>query len=61
MSLVATDMTEGRGSGKITPAQAAAAVLAGVERGQAEIWVGKAKLLRLVNRLSPGLAARLLR
>ncbi|PTX01905.1 SDR family oxidoreductase [Pararhodobacter aggregans] len=61
MSLVATDMTEGRGSGKITPAQAAAAVLAGLERGQAEIWVGKARLLRLVNRLSPGLAARLLR
>ncbi|WP_334194548.1 SDR family oxidoreductase [Pararhodobacter sp.] len=61
MSLVATDMTAGRGSGKITPAQAAAAVLAGLERGQAEIWVGKAKLLRLVNRLSPALAARLLR
>ncbi|MCA0206688.1 MAG: SDR family NAD(P)-dependent oxidoreductase [Proteobacteria bacterium] len=61
MSLVATDMTAGRGSGKITPAQAAAAVLAGLERGQAEIWVGKAKLLRLVNRLSPAFAARLLR
>ena len=61
MTIVDTGMTAGRGRGKISPAQAAAEVIAGIDAGVDEIWVGKTKLLRRLNRLSPGLAARIMR
>ncbi|UZD92411.1 SDR family oxidoreductase [Cognatishimia activa] len=61
MALVETDMTAGRGSGKITAAQAANEVLAGLERERAEVWVEKAKTLRILNRLSPAIAERIMR
>lgn len=61
MALVDTDMTAGRGRGKITAEQAAAEVLAGLENRQPRIWVGKTRALRLIHRLAPGLAARILR
>lgn len=61
MPLVETDMTAGRGRGKITPEQAATALLAGLKGGKDHIWVGKSALLRVLHRLAPGLAARMLR
>ncbi|MFK5979238.1 MAG: SDR family NAD(P)-dependent oxidoreductase [Rhizobiaceae bacterium] len=61
MSLVDTDMTKGRGSGKISPARAANEIIAGLIKNQTEIWVGKTKLLRIINRLAPSIAARILR
>ena len=61
MALVDTDMTRGRGGRKIDPADAAAELLAGLQRGQNEIYVGRAKLLRLVMRLAPGFGERLMR
>ncbi len=61
MALVDTDMTKGRGSGKISPARAAAEILAGMREGRDEIWVAKAGLLRILHRLSPKLAAGVLR
>lgn len=61
MALTETAMTHGRGRGKITPMAAAAALLAGVKRGQAEIWVGQMQLLRILYRVSPALVARILR
>lgn len=61
MALVDTDMTRGRGSRKIDPAQAAAEVLEGVRRGDREIYVGRTKLLRLVMRLAPAAGERLMR
>lgn len=61
MALVDTDMTAGRGRGKISPEQAAAEVLDGVKRGKREIWVEKAKMLRVINRIAPGIVARILR
>lgn len=61
MPLVETDMTAGRGRGKIAPEQAAAALIAGLRDGKDRIWVGKSALLRVVHRLAPGLAARMLR
>ncbi|MGR3761856.1 SDR family NAD(P)-dependent oxidoreductase [Roseobacteraceae bacterium NS-SX3] len=61
MALTETGMTAGRGRGKIPPEAAAAALLRGVARGKSEIWVGQMQLLRMIHRLSPGLAARLLR
>ncbi|MEW2914260.1 SDR family NAD(P)-dependent oxidoreductase [Leisingera sp. JC11] len=61
MALAATQMTAGRGRGKISPNAAAAALLGGIAAGKSEIWVGQMKLLRLIHRLSPALAAGILR
>lgn len=61
LPLVATRMTEGRGSGKMPPAEAARAILDGLRRGSDEVWVGKSQALRLIHRFAPGLAARMLR
>ncbi|MDP3867569.1 SDR family oxidoreductase [Phenylobacterium sp.] len=61
MPLVDTDMTRGRGSGKIGPDRAALELIAGLRRDRSEIYVGKAKLLRAIMRLAPGLGERLLR
>ncbi len=60
-ALVETEMTAGRGRGKLTPEQAAGEVIAGLRRSRARIWVGKTALLRRIHRLAPGLAARMLR
>lgn len=59
--LVDTAMTRGRGSGKISPGQVAKEALAALEKDRPEVYVGKVKLLKAVDRLSPGLAARILR
>jgi uncharacterized oxidoreductase len=59
--LVDTPMTAGRGRGKISPEQVAAETLAGLAAGRREVNVGKTKLLRAVQRLSPTLADRILR
>lgn len=59
--LVDTPMTAGRGTGKISPDQLVDEFLRGFARNRREINVGKVKLLRLVQRLSPALADRLLR
>jgi uncharacterized oxidoreductase len=61
MTLVDTDMTAGRGKGKISPEAAAREVLSGIMSGRTEIWVGKTKMLRWINRLSPDLSDRVLR
>ncbi|MEZ6000224.1 SDR family oxidoreductase [Hyphomonas sp.] len=61
MGLVDTDMTAGRASGKIPPAQAAHEILEGVRRGHGTIPVAQAKALLAIARIAPGLAARVLR
>lgn len=61
LPLVDTDMTRGRGGGKIPPARAASAIVAGLRRGRNEIHVGKAALLPPLLRLAPSLAYRTLR
>lgn len=61
MALVETDMTAGRGSRKISAQQAAAEVISEFEMEKDEIWISKAKLLRLLNRLSPKVAERIMR
>ena len=60
LPLVDTPMTEGRGSGKISAARAAAQTLRAVERGRDEAYIGKAKILPILNRISPALAKRIL-
>lgn len=61
LPLVDTPMTAGRGSGKITAQQAAAAILTGIDRGRRRIWIGKAAALPWISRLSPGVARAVLR
>ena len=61
LPLVDTDMTYGRGSGKISSNFAADAIVNAIDKRLAVQWVGKAKLLYVVNRLSPVLAAKIMR
>jgi uncharacterized oxidoreductase len=61
LPIVDTDMTAGRGRGKITPDAAAAAIIDGLQRDRTETWVGKTRALRIINRVSPEIAARMLR
>lgn len=58
--LVDTDMTRGRGRGKISPQRASQQILAGIEAGRHEIDVGATRLLRVVQRISPALAGRIM-
>jgi uncharacterized oxidoreductase len=59
--LVDTPMTAGRGRGKLSPERCAAEILAGVRRGAPEIAVGRTRLLRVLQRVSPALAYRIMR
>ena len=61
LPLVDTPMTLGRGSGKISAQYAADAILAGLARGNLNIWVGKARLIPVLNRLAPALGRKALR
>ncbi|MFC7049445.1 SDR family oxidoreductase [Emcibacter nanhaiensis] len=61
LPLVDTPMTTGRGTGKITVDKAASEILLGIEQGKKVNDVGKVKLLRLLLRLAPALAGRIMR
>ncbi|MFD7256273.1 SDR family oxidoreductase [Streptomyces sp. NPDC059874] len=61
LPLVDTDMTRGQGSGKISAAQAAQAVINGIHRDKAEIYIGLTRQLRAIMRVSPALGYRVLR
>lgn len=61
LPMVDTAMTAGRGSGKISPDQAAQAMIQGIERGRDMIPVGKVRPLLALNRIAPSMAARILR
>ena len=61
MTLVDTTLSHGDPLRKLAPEAAAREVLAGIAAGKREIWVERTKLLRVINRVSPGMAARILR
>lgn len=61
MPMVDTPMTHGRGRGKISPDTAAEAIINGIEDDDEEIYVGKAKLIPLVSRISPRLMAAIMK
>ncbi|HYW20878.1 MAG TPA: SDR family NAD(P)-dependent oxidoreductase [Nodularia sp. (in: cyanobacteria)] len=61
LPLVDTNMTRGRGKGKISPAQVAQEIFEGIEKNRHEIHVGKVKLLVLIHRILPQLAEKILR
>jgi short-subunit dehydrogenase involved in D-alanine esterification of teichoic acids len=58
LPLVDTPMTAGRGSGKLSAEHAARQIFAGLQAGQSDIWVGKARALPLLQRWAPGLLAK---
>lgn len=58
--LVETDMTAGRGSGKLSPDEMAEAIVAGVDGRASRVAPGKAGLVLRLDRLLPGLVARIL-
>ncbi|MEL7449936.1 MAG: SDR family NAD(P)-dependent oxidoreductase [Pseudomonadota bacterium] len=61
MPLVDTPMTEGRGDGKLSAEEAATAILRGVERGIEDHDIGKVRVLRLLSRLAPGIARKIMK
>lgn len=61
MPVVDTPMTRGRGRGKISPGEAAQALVRGVERGQSTIYVGKSRFIPLISRLSPTLMSSIMK
>jgi uncharacterized oxidoreductase len=61
LPLVDTPMTYGRGRRKLDAHAAATAILAGVRKGRAEIYIGKAKLIPVLMRIAPALGRKILR
>ncbi|MEW9699843.1 SDR family oxidoreductase [Paenibacillus sp. SI8] len=59
--LVDTELTQGRGKGKISPDQLTDEFINAFERNRYEIRIGKVKLLNLINRLAPAVADRIMR
>lgn len=59
--LVDTEMTQGRGRGKISAEECARQIIAGMERNRYVIDVGKTKLLRAIMHLSPSAGYRIMR
>lgn len=58
--MVDTRMTAGRGSNKMSAAQCARQIVAGIENGTETINVGMVKVLQLVHSISPALARRIM-
>lgn len=61
LPLVDTPMTQGRGSNKISAEWAATQIIRGIERQRPEIYIGKAKLLPLLMRISPSTVKKIMR
>lgn len=61
MPLVDTPMTEGRGKGKMKAEDAAEAIIKGIEDGRHEIYVGKARMMPFLSRVSPSLMAKIMK
>jgi short-subunit dehydrogenase involved in D-alanine esterification of teichoic acids len=59
--VVDTPMTAGRGRGKISPEQLVEEFMRAFAKNQFEVNIGKVKLLRLINRLLPSLADRIMK
>lgn len=61
LPLVDTQMTTGRGSGKMTPEAVADVIADGIRKDREEVWIGKARILRVLAAVAPGIAVGLLR
>lgn len=60
-ALVDTEMTKGRGKGKITPETLVTEALRGIETNKYEIRIEKTKILFALNRFLPSIAERIIR
>lgn len=60
MPLVDTDMTRGRGKGKISATKAAKQLLAGLKTNKREIRIGASKALMILHSMAPSATAKLL-
>ncbi|MCF6347128.1 MAG: SDR family NAD(P)-dependent oxidoreductase [Flavobacteriaceae bacterium] len=60
-SLVDTAMTEGRGKGKISPQKLADEFIKAFKKNKYEVNIGKVKLLRIINRISPSIADKIMK
>ena len=61
LPLVDTPMTEGRGKGKLSVEKAAADIIQGMSKKSPNIDIGKVKLLRILLRLAPTLAQKIMK
>ena len=61
LPLVDTAMTTGRGSGKLSAAEAANRILSGIRAGKSRNYIGKVKLLMAINAVFPPLAQRIMK
>jgi short-subunit dehydrogenase involved in D-alanine esterification of teichoic acids len=59
--IVETPMTEGRGKNKISAEQLVKEFIRDFKNDREEIYVGKSKLLKLISRISPKLADKILK
>ncbi len=60
-ALVDTEMTAGRGKGKISPQKLVDEFIKAFKKDTYEVNIGKVKLLKLINRISPSLADKLMK
>lgn len=60
-ALVETEMTKGRGKGKITPEALVAEAMRGIESDRYEIRIEKTKMLFVLHRLLPSVAERIIK
>lgn len=61
LELVDTPMTRGRGSNKISAEKAAMKIIHGLERDIPDHYIGKVNLLRILLRLAPSIARKILK
>ena len=61
LPLVDTPMTQGRGKSKMTADKVSAAIIRGIEKSILDHDIGKVKFLRLINRLLPSLAIKIMK
>ncbi len=59
--LVETAMTEGRGKGKISPLRLVNEFIKAFKKDKYEVNIHKVKLLRIINRISPSIADKIMR
>lgn len=58
--IVDTEMTKGRGSGKISPKRLVDEFISAFKKDRYEVNIHKVKLLRIINRISPAIADRII-
>jgi uncharacterized oxidoreductase len=61
LPLVDTAMTKGRGRGKLPPEVAARDIIEGLSSSRTNIDIGKVKVLRLIQRIAPSVANRIMK